>query len=216
MAGIKRKSSRKFSRRTRRRTRMRVPRRRALLSNNVHHFKRTAELTAIVGATAAGTPIDTLGALQFTLSQVPNVSEFSQLYDMFRVNAIKVSFVPAQTGSDINPVSSFGYMPDFWTVLDYDDASTPSKTDMLQYPGLKKTRGHQTHHRYFKPAVLAELYRSAVSTSYAPKWKQWLDFSHTDVPMYGIKYFAHAASFAGQQPAWRVYATFYFSCKGVR
>lgn len=215
---IKRKSRSTTSnrRRTRRRV-MNVPRRRSMISNDVHHFKRTAELIPIQGATASGVPIDTLGSLVFSIGLVPNVSEFSQLYDMYKINGIKLKLVPAQTGSDLNAPATAQYMPDLWTVIDYDDGNTPTKNDLLQYPGLKVTRGNQVHSRYFKPAVSAEIYRSAVTTSYAPKWKQWLDFAVTDVPHYGIKYFAHAASSAaGLPPAWRCYATFYFSCRGVR
>lgn len=192
----------------------RLPRR---INNDLHHFKRTVELTSIQCAVASNVSIDTLGAMQFTLSQLPGVSEFTTLFDMYKINGIKLSFVPAQTGADTNDPSKFMYMPDFWTVIDYDDANTPTKNDMLQCTGLRMTRGNRTHSRYIKPAVSAEVYRSLTNSSYAPKWRQWLDMADTGVPHYGIKYFAHASGYtSGNQPAWRVYATFYFSCKGVR
>ena len=43
-----------------------------------------------------------------------------------------------------------------------------------------------------KPAILAESYKTAITTAYAPKWGQWLSTADDTVPHYGLKVFALA------------------------
>lgn len=209
---------RKFNgKRTYRRLRRKVarrPRPMVRLSNNLHHYKRTVELDAIF-ADPLG---HSFGSLQFTLGQLPNVSEFTALYDQYRINKIKVVFVPALSGMDANAPSTQYYMPNLHSVVDYDDATAPtSMAQLFQYPRLKRTRGLRDHKQYFSPAVSVEVYQSGISTSYSAKWKQWLDLASTSVPHYGVKYGIDPGNPAGgNQWAWRPYVTFYFSCKGVR
>lgn len=219
MAYKRKRFSRKSTRRTRRRTSMRVPRTRALISNNVHHFKRTVQLTGILTHAPGGVAAPRTGAIGFTIGSLPDITDFTTLYDQYRINKIKVEFVPGLSGIDGNPMSTsnlFG-LPHLHTVVDYDDANAPSTaSQLMQYPGYRRTRGDRTHKRYFTPAIATEVFRSSLSTSYSPKWKAWCDFASTDVPHYGIKYVADAFANSGNQWQWSVYATFYFSCKGVR
>jgi len=215
MPGYKRKRTSTAARRRTRRKYARVPRRMSRLSNNVHHFKRTCELApAIVANSVAAV----FGSIQFTLGMLPNVSEFTALYDQYRINKIKVVLVPALTGLDGNPQSTSYYMPNFHSILDYDDSNAPTAlSQLMEHPNYRRTRGQRDHKRYFTPAVAAEIYQSGVSTSYSQKFKQWLDLASTSVPHYGLKYCVDVGNPAGgTQWAWRQYVTFYFSCKGVR
>lgn len=187
---------------------------RQVLSNNVHHFKRTVQLSSLLTIAPGGVITANFQAYQFSIGQIPNVSEFSSLWDQYRINKIKLEFIPAIT--EVNQATS-NYMPNLHTVMDYDDANAPSAlTEMMQYPGYRRTPGNRMHKRYFTPAVSMEVYRSAISTGYSTRFKQWLDFGNTDVPHYGVKLCADGYAASGQQWAWNVYATFYFSCKGVR
>jgi hypothetical protein len=66
-----------------------------------------------------------------------------------------------------------------------------------------------------RPALLQEVYRTAVTTSYVPKWGQFVDLGTADVPHYGLKIgWAYQPSTAyGAIVAWFTYT---FACKGVR
>ncbi len=88
---------------------MRVPRTRALISNNVHHYKRTAQIGNIITSEIAGVPANTFASYQFTIGQIADVTDFTALYDQYRINAIKLEFIPTNSGVDGNPNSTMNY-----------------------------------------------------------------------------------------------------------
>lgn len=236
----KRTSSRKFTRRTRRRY-MKV--RRPLRSNNRHMFKRCVELTPQMGA---GIGTNKTWSYAAKLNDLPSVTEFSTLYDQYRINGIKYSIVPNWTALDLSqiPIGAGGEppssgwkntyadtgLPNIHSVIDYDNTDMPGYTtaSMMQYATYKRTRGHREHHRYWKPAITSGEYASDTvgGTAFAGvKWKQWLDITHRDIPHYGIKVLMDPFpigldtfyDFSARPEIFvRIYVTFYFECRGVR
>lgn len=180
---------------------------RAPRNNRIHNFTRCAELTNLTTSTVA----DLMGGMTFKLSNCPNSTEFTNLFDKFRICAIKLEIVPNFTGSDLNPIGTKFSIPNISTVVDYNDVTTPGAlTDLLQYNNYKRTRGQSIHKRYFKPAVLASNYEGAVTSAYTSVWKRWLDTADVDTLHYGIKYHFDQTSTA---IAYRCYAKFYIQCK---
>lgn len=202
-------TSRRTTAKRRRTSRVRRP----LMSNDMHQFKRVSQLVDISSITLAPNP----GAMSLSMSLLPGISDFTTLYDQYRINKVKLSFVPEY--SSLGPVDQTAAypMPNLHTAIDLDDSAfTGPLTELMQYPGYKRTRGNATHSRYWTPSVSTEVFRSAVTTSYAPKTRQWLDFAVADVPHYGLKYFVDPGPASGTQWTWQVYLTIYFTCKGVR
>jgi len=233
----KRKRISRNTRRVRRKTMpLRVPRR-VGRSNNCHMFRRVAELTPIT----LDLNDNTLYPLYFKLDQLPNVSEFTNLYDQYRINKVKVTLVPNWTqldaagipypsvGLSYHPTAFLGN-PNIHSVLDFDNSGMSGYTvnTMMQYSNYRRTRGNQEHSRYFTPAiqmgsqVLPNNADGGVAT--VTKYKPWLDFA-TDVPHYGMKILVDPGFGIGGVPGGdvnnlnafiRVYVTFYFECKNVR
>lgn len=178
------------------------------MNTGLHHFKRTFQ-GADINASASG---NVLKALTFNFNQMPNPTEFTTLFDQYKINAIKWMAVPNFTGSDLNPSSTTQSIPNMWSVIDHDDAIDPANlNEMLQYPGVKMTRGQQIHSRYFKPSVLADI-AGIVATNV--KYQQWLNLANITIPHYGVKYYVDQTQ--ANVGSWRTYITLYFSCKGVR
>lgn len=204
------------SRRTVRRRRIgrpRIRRRvigRALRSRNtVHSFSRSQEIGLI--QTTSG--IATLGKYTFNMGNMTNYSEFTNLFQRFRIVAIKLSIVPVWTENNLVPGTSFS-MPNVHSVVDYDDSTTPGDlNELLQYSNYKRTRGHMVHSRYFKPAIQMAAYETTLATAYVPKWKQWLSTDDFATPHYGLKYYIDAI---GAVVSFRVYAKYYFQCKDLK
>lgn len=98
----------------------------------------------------------TFQALTFRLNQLPNSGEFTALYDEYRINAVKISFIPQQTQSvsigSINNPSNVR----FFSAIDYNDAGLPTSVDDLrQYQTAKYTSIFRTHKRYiYKPKIV--------------------------------------------------------------
>lgn len=190
----------------------------------VHMFKRTAYIgTVTASISAAGTPSPVASAFAFSLSQVPNVSEFSSLFDQYKLTGVRMRITPALTQGISSPLfgtsAALGYSK-VHTAIDYDDNTAPTSEDeLLEYGSLKSTTAFKDHTRYIKPKLLQQVYRSALSTSYAPKSSVYLDMATSDVPHFGLKLWVSApntpAGTAGSI-SYKIYQTMYFTCKNVR
>ncbi len=142
----------------------------------VYTFNRTYISTGITGSTT----VDQFGALNFQLGSFPNSSEFTTLFDQYRFAQVTVTFIPVSSGQSTAPL---------YTVLDYDDSTTPtSVNDLFQYGNLMMSQSGQTVLRTVTPAFDVAAYSGAF-TSYALSAKgQWCDVASPNVQWYGVKY----------------------------
>ena len=189
-----------------------------------HEFvERTQPETLIVANESAAVGL----FRNFTLSQCLQVGHYAAIFEYYKINKVVVSFrykgaqTPAYTTIDgtgtqnneilneINPVLYFK--------VDHNDINADSLSTMKE---SMKTREHQfTNNKpnfdiTLKPAILAEAYKTALSTAYRPKWGQWLSMDDDTVPHYGLKVYAVAGS--GNNPNMgkiEVQTKIYFSAK---
>lgn len=169
---------RKRMRRVRRKIRRRI--RRVGRRNRVHHFKRmvTGQITAAAG-------VNTPNGLVFTLDSVTNYTEFSALFDSYRINKVVVKFVPRTTdnGQGANERGNV------YSVVDYNDnTALASVAAALERDTCRRTVATRVHTRVLRPACASATYKSVTSWGYAPTWKRWIDMSDPQVPHYGLKY----------------------------
>jgi len=127
------------------------------------------------------------GVMTFTLAQCEGQLELTKMYDTYVIKQVEVEFAWAMGGvTDTRSVvpPRLEYMFDADGGSDNIDvqlrASARSQTRILD-PARK-------HIIAFKPAVLTEIYKSAIATSYAPKFDQTLDLASADVPHWGLKW----------------------------
>lgn len=169
--------------------RMNVPRSlsvsRANIGRDVHYFKRSFSGNNIAG-NAGYAPF--LGAYAVNLANLPNVSEFANLFDRYMITHWQVRlYLKIDPSAQTAATASY---PRVFTVKDYDDDTAPASLDALREHAHCKTQVLTPYKPVIvniKPAVLAEVYRSGIYTSYSPKWKQWLDMATTGVTYYGFK-----------------------------
>ena len=190
--------------------RRRIIRRPRLSSLKTYHFKRTFTLPFIQSQTTT-----VFGAYAFSFNDLPNSSEFSALFDQYRVNKLVIKFVPNHNSSEVGSTKA---LMEFNSVLDFNDQTAPTALNQLyEYANWRMTRGNAIHTRVFTPAVLS-LVSTTSPTNYQgdqSKWKQWLATSQLDVEHYGIKYAIGATQAAGDM-YFTPYVTAYFSCKSVK
>lgn len=133
------------------------------------------------------------------MNELPNYTEYTDLFDEYRINYIVMKFLPITRGTQVslagmssvlNPVNNFGwYQPQIHICPDYNDADTPSSIASLQQKhGYRVTEFNKPVILKFRPAVSPMIYRSAATTAYGTKWKQWLHQQYTDTPHYGAKW----------------------------
>lgn len=218
-----RKYARKNRTTKRRMTRRKTAIRRSKIARQVHAYKRMWKISTITASVAGGgVQTNIAGAYSFKLSDLPNYTELTALYDQYKITGVKISFIPSATeyNSAIPQGATVaqGFNP-FMSAIDYDDTTTPTSEDQLmEYGSLKRSGPGRIHSRYIVPKVLQEVYRSVATTGYRPISGQWLDIAQPDIPHYGLKVWCSAPPAAGTATAitYNVYATYYIKCKNTR
>lgn len=148
---------------TRKRTYRKKFNRKILIGNprqKVYYYKRFANLPPVVAAVDGS---DTLVGYNFNLTEVPGYTEFTALYDAYKICGLKLRFLPYysqstdQGGNDpFAPFSSSNNLRIF-TCLDYNDSSAPVSINAIrEYQNCKVTSYNKGHKRYFRPIVNLE------------------------------------------------------------
>lgn len=178
-----------------------------LMGSKVHYFKRTAFYSGMI---AGSTLLDVGGALVFQLNSLPNYTEFTNLFDMYRINGVKVTFMPRGNSAEVG--TNQGIVKLF-SAIDYDDNTTPaSLSEILQYETLKTTNSTRDHKRYIKPKLARVLYQAGASNAYGAG-TGWIDCSNPQVPHYGMKYVLQQLPAGAQSYDCKI--TFYLAFKNV-
>lgn len=157
-------------------------------------------------------------AYSFTIQDLPGYTEFAQLFDSYRINLVTVRYDWSK--NDASSAGGIVNAPMMYNVIDKDDdTALGTLSEALQYGNciVHNFGQNPTFQRSFVPCIASATYRSAVTTAYSRKSRQWLDFSTTDVPHYGIKYWvAIAGTPALDLGSIQQCVTVNFSCKDTR
>lgn len=216
MAGYRKRTYRpsRNTRRVRSRTvvtrKMTVPR--SINRYETHFFKRMVAGSPITG-NAAYAPY--LAGTSTNLGVLPNVSEFSSLFDQYMITHWQLRFYLSVDPS-AQAAASAVYPRLFWCT-DNDDAVVPSSLNELRERSKTRTRILTPNRPIVvnvKPSVLNEVYRGLATISFSPKWRQWIDMSNTDVPHYGLKWAID--NFTNTNYSLNIEQTMWFRCKNVR
>jgi len=158
-----RKSYRKFPKRTQRK----------YSGAKIFSFKRKFEASGVVVTT--GNALSQVYSL--SLGNVPTVSDFTNLFDMYRITGAKIILTPSTDSNDSLTVGNVN----LFSVIDYNDLSTITVAQAEQYQNCKRTISTRTHSRYFKPKIA--LTQSDVSaTSFVASYRApWISTSNTNV-----------------------------------
>lgn len=189
----------------------------------IYHFKRTFDKSVALSNNLG----DQAYGYSFTLNEIPNVTEFTNLFDMYRINKVVVRFRPL-------PVGGFGTTPTAIVdnsqavcFIDYDDNSVTGLTlsSVKQHQNLRWLNTVSADGSIpkknvvvFRPKVLGNV-NDVGGTSYAMSQYRgknpWLDIQYTQVPHLGLKLVIGQTN-TNQILQFQVICTVYFSCKDPR
>lgn len=126
-----------------------------------------------------------------TLGDITNSSEFTVLFDQYRLRSVIVKFRLISPPEANNTPSILQYYPDIAVTVDHDDATAPTSYDtLLQYGKVKQgiLRPNTWFNYKCHPTAAVMYYRTSTTTAYGPaSSKQWFDCNNADIPFYGIK-----------------------------
>lgn len=180
----------------------------SMVPSGVHRFARAARLSDLSQAAA-----DQGYQASFLLNGVPNASEFTALYDCYRIDKVEITFV-----LDLAGVSTTVYYPRIVYAPDWNDSTPPTvETDVLQIQQSKSYQFSDVNRELtitMVPRVAKAVYRTAVTSAYGwDNQKLWLDTAYPDIPHFGIKFFVNnynSTSFGATKI--RYYTRYYISC----
>ncbi|AUM61760.1 capsid [uncultured virus] len=199
------------TRRTARPTRALAVRRRPAM--RVHSFTRFDGNPYNTFGNAAYAPL--LNSFYFSLDKVQNYGEFANLYDFYKLTHVQVRFTLNVDPSSQTATTS--YIPRLFYVIDHDDDTAPaSLAEMREHDRckVKNLNPGRTVVVNIKPAALAEMFRSGLTTTYTPKWKQWIDMAAPNCKHYGLKWAVDNLTNTNYYLSTEL--KYWFSCKDVR
>lgn len=181
----------------------------------IQFFKRCNYQESAVTIPGGAPPAVRNFAYEFALSNVPNYTEFSNLYDAYKIMAVKLEFIPRHTEAVMEPPSlSTTLNSSIHSVLDYDDANTlTALNDYVQYESYKNTRGNRTHKRYLVPAMEQSASALGVNTLAVQAKRKWLDTDVPQVAHYGVKVYFEPANVT---TVYDIKTTYYLAFKQVK
>lgn len=190
--------------------------------DKVHYFKRKVVLDPISVLTP-GNVIS--GSYAFRLSDLPAPTDFSSLYDQYKIKGVKIYFIPVSNvvvgitgGVSGHPGTYFSNR--LFTAIDYNDGTAPTSVDqMREYQNSKWTPYNRIHKRWIRPAVSA-VPSSGETLQWPGKSQPWVPTTNNAVYYFGLKYAMDSVT--GITPPstgdllYQVEATYYLSFKGPR
>jgi len=131
---------------------------------------------------------DTFLGMQFQLNSLPSYNDFTDLFEMYKIQKVELRFMFSQTMSECGPGAAQRSMPNLILAYDPNDASTPvAKSDLLEHQGVCVQRLDKVVNYTIYPKAAVQMY-TAVGTAYATQTKaMWLDCNNVQIPHYGLK-----------------------------
>lgn len=180
--------------------------------STVHSFKRMASVATIAG-NVAYTPY--LAAYNVSLNQLINSSDFTALYDHYKINFVVVKFW-FRNDPGAQTASSSTYPKLYW-YRDQDDDTAPGSLNEIRENNRSRVAVMNPNRPVtikYKPNTLQVIYDSAVSSNYRPVWNAWLDCAVPATKQYGFKWAID--DFSNTNYRLDIETTVYFQCKSAR
>lgn len=210
-----------------RKSALRVPR-----SPQLHSFSR---MTSNFQITLPANSSFSNGSILFQLDQLVNHTEFTALFDQYKITKVVMYFklhtnpymIYATQYTPGTLAAAPVTFPTLWLHNDKDDSTAMARSEFQERQ--KTFRRVLEPNKIIKwtcrPTILAQLYRTAATTGYAPKYGQFIDCAQPNVPHYctkwGIDYDGYtlpntAAGPYGQDLQVGVEMRYFFTMRDVR
>jgi len=97
-----------------------------------------------------------VGIFNFSLNDLPNYTEFTGLFDLYKIESIEIEWYPEYTVLSDGGVTSPAVNTQLNTAIDPAGQTPAAVSDILQYRTLHATGISKTHKRTFVPAYLLD------------------------------------------------------------
>lgn len=187
-----------------------------------HYFKRwTASPGGVSTLSNTALTTDNMAVFAFKLSDLPNYTEFTGLYDQYMITKVVLKFIHVRDQALLTNAAPAGGTSGgrVFTIIDHDDASVPgTANEFRQYATCKVSNVGRDITRVTVPAVLRQMWENSINTSYTPAFHQWISTTDADTEHFGIKACLHVNDPATVTNSiqYSVEAMYYIKCKNVK
>jgi len=189
-----------------------IPVPRDFLGSKIYTFRRHFQGTNVAQAAGA----DQLGAFSFQLSALPSASEFINLFDLYKIDYVEVTFRAQYNMQALT--TAVTVTPLLYTIIDLDDNASPASIAAMEnYQTCVVTRFDKDVTRSFRPMFSVATGDATSGTNASSLRRGWVDLAYDTVKWYGLKYGITAG--AGGQTnlgMWSYTVRYYLSFKEVR
>jgi len=183
------------------------------VKRDIYFFTRGMNNPGTYTGNVAYAPL--LQASAFTFTSLVNASEFTALFDQYKITHVQVKFfLKIDPGAQSAAGASY---PKLFTITDHDDESPPASLNVMREHPRCRIRVMNPNRPVtvnIKPAILGLAYKTAVASAYCPKWKQWIDCNDSMVPHYGLKWAIDDLTNTNYKVDTEV--KMWFACRGAR
>lgn len=171
---------------------------------------------------------------KFSLANIPNLTEFTNLFDEYRISKIKVRFTPYSTQVESVTQDSTatqavgGLSPIMHYVIDHDDDNTPTANEagiqtLQEYNTYRKVRMIGDNQKDIvlminpkSPGAVETI--AGLTIAGTTRYNAWLDLAQTSIPHYGLKGVFECLSPRDDQSSFvcRIETTYYMEFRGAR
>ncbi len=149
--------------------------------NPVYTFTRSCSKGTITATNG-----ETLTALSFTLNDVPLPSDFTSLFDQYRIIQVILEFIPVT--QPFGPSTTATDLPSVHTVIDYDDDTTPTSINTLRQYSTHQIVSNQSYFkRVLTPRFTIAAYSGAFTSYSLGPVNTWQDANSPGIIYYGVK-----------------------------
>jgi len=191
----------------------------------IFYYKQAVDGLNITGISArfvSQSSVNKNLACEFKLSDIPQHTTLTALYDQYQITKIVMKFIPMVDSNAVS-VATGGTASNpgvIASVLDYDDVNTLSNLhEYEQYQTFKvqPAISRRAHTRVIYPAVMDYLIGvGGGNTPAGVKRRQWIDCGASGISHKGIKYYIDQQYSSLCPQNWQVFATYYVKFRCVR
>jgi len=157
--------------------------------NNIQVY--SAYLTLVNNAVlTTSTVAPTFGANGFSLGDFVGSTQYTGLFDQYRIDEFEVWLEP-----NVSQSTAISNVSTLVTAVDVDDATAPTTIASVQNKqNALQSNALDGHYHRWAPHIAMAAYGGGVFTSFANEGPQWIDSASPSVVHYGIKYAAGITS----------------------
>lgn len=155
-------------------------------ANNTMNFSFSATLNAVNLRYQLGT--GTPGSAPYA---VPSHTEFTNLFDYYKIKSVKFTFIPRINSVNAGDViTNFPAFPNMMLVRDYDDDALSTRDQLCQHNDMSLIVADKPFSYTVKPKYAYAVGSGGLGTQTTPAagiGSGWLDVLHDNINWYGVK-----------------------------